>query len=1230
MKNKRRFLLALAFTIPTTFIFKGGETSYASIQLGEYNNATNTNDSLIVTKSTTDGKYVKLPRRTINQRGLDRNPVGETYTSKFNEADLPYEGHNSTVDETQFRAELKTLLQESKTKFLADGTTTYYAGSEKIYSKEGISKDAKAVDSSLSFPLDGFTYPLGLYAAPGEAVSLLIPVEFENELFKDDYENILSFVIGVTGRNYTDTGVIESYEDKRNTQTFPYRRTTFTSKEIFNKSNTITKDGKKYFEGKIASPLGGPIYVQSNLIMDYNIEIRATGALESRYYALDAMTDEENEDNFDNFTAPYFDIVAPSYRLSGEFRTENDVEPTNLANIAYIIQQRYNVTSYLDSTFPRQVIVVDRYRTGFNPDGQIGSAYVLIGKESFEFDSLKLLNKENYLLNEALNYSSRNHIVTGNYIPWGINNFTTDKYPIWSMSGIQGALVTNVASYRTDADNTFVSSMGQADSSHAYLTDPYSTIKVIEDQRLITNTASSYVNAYIYNSIFHSVGLGVMSKMDNWAWNASQWDGQALGGNDKRKITNGDVTLRALTYYSGFDFTEYMEKIIKANVSQDVKQEIKDKICTDTSTNCNYPKFAATGSLYTKSNERIRDLDQWRNDIESNVKKNGIPSYFSDEESTNSITYTADYKQPSEYVLKGGEATRAGIEKNVYKRNTTGANFRVSASNNTTLNLDLTLSNNKYKGRISSTAEISTVTLEWQESDAITDNKDGTYTVDPIKITSEDGTYNFALSIQYNDSTIPTEILYGTLEKEATTKQNDTVLRASPVLANTYYSSTSNVVDQQYNSSQMELISYGLYQKGHAIYGDDQDAKAFKDEYFDKYNKYDPKIDDNSKKILTDAERILSDGSYQTGTNTIPALEYEKMETSNGAVYYTYENKFGLNINEIILRDLQNRDAVLSDWKFSNGNQYLFGTIGDVSIYAGDSLDENGSPDLTKYNKVTTNINENTWDTADNGGIYNYYNRRVASNRIINLDKEINNKYIVVKIENGQTSSGGKDGSFKVAEIEFHSTKQLGDSFTDTYLENSNIKTFGNWTTKVDGSASKQQQFNGLKGDYLGFGFEGTTLAINANQFVGSGKIRINIDGQTYEVDTSSLVGFKDNTIFNIDLENKEHLVTIEVLEGNVELTSISFNSDKFIEVTEKQIKDQLGIKGDSNTDTDKPSEPEDPTGPDNPTTDITTNNKMTNIIIGSVGYSLLGIAVISLGAILIVEHKKNKQKVDQ
>lgn len=1383
MKNGKRLLLALAFALPSTFVFKGQDTSYANNLITIHNNS-NKNDNLVIKTKMEDGSYIRLPKRTINARGLERQPRGEAYNSKFTEDQMPYEGHLSTMDKDELFAEMQTMFASTKEKFLSTGQTTYYPGGVKAYSKNGIDDNLKTVDSTLSLPLDGFTYPLGLFAAPGETVTLLIPTEYEDILFNDNLGNTLNINIGATLRLTSEVSGIEraNTASTYSQYAFPLRLSRFYSNEIFKKENTVVKDGKRYFEGKIASPIGGPIYIQSNLASDQNIEIRSTGALESRLYILNSTTDQENKENYDNFTAPYYDIVTPSLRFSGELRTREDLETQQFKNLAHFYQQRLSITLFFNNKFPRQVYLNDRF---FSNGWQANEIYALSNRNYIVFPKYGYsLNYKDYLTasgmgwDDYFNYNAQYHELNGKFVRWGLNpnlNGLNNQYhqAIW---GIQSALTTDIAKSRINSSGALDSALG--------LSDPYSSIRGIWGNRL-TPGGNSVDNANIYTSIFHSIGLGTLAEMQKFAWNSAVWS--------SNKITNANDVLRGLTYYSGFDFTDYVENTIRATTTQEVKDEIGNQICGDTNQSCTFPKFAATGSLYTKSNERVKNLEQWRNDIQANVQKNGIPSYFSEQEASESVKYSANYVQASEYELKNGQSNQDSIDRNVYKRNITGNNFIIEEKDKTTLNLKPSYANSTLQGRIASTADIKAVTLEWQEGEAITNNGDDTYTVDPSKITTANNTYNFALSVQYTDSAIPSEILYGTLEKgqiyplfakhysaenlventsdakspfdqvgysseklaqqqkqldiakpngtefnlnsitdkskgvisvldfdvhypagesaigispqggkailaqikedgsrewlisrggggnyggtnsgdktynfdkpttisytmmiyirpgdttntsiylgykstgdwgkipssmitavgmESNTTTIQSELKEIPFTGHNYVTPDNSTSDKDMTTNEIGLISYGFFTPGNVIDDDTQDQKAFKVDGFTKYNKYDKSISEDDLKTLQQTEKTISDGLYLTSTSKTTAIKYENMDANYGALYYTYENYKASSINQIILRDEQNFENNYRDYITDT----LKGTIGDVSIYVGDQLDENGSPELSKFTKIKTDINNETWSVTDNS-VAEYFARSKASNRIIDLDKAVNNKYIVVKIENGQAFDGQKNGSFKVAEIEFHSVKDLGNNYTDSKLTNDSIKAYGTWKETENTYIAKGTQLEGSKGDYLGFRFTGSFLSVSANQFRDSGKLKVTIDGQSHIVDTSSLVMVDDKVVFDVDLDNKEHLVTIEVLEGEVQLTGIRFDSNSFGTVSEKEIKEQVGVKDDTDnpTNPENPSEPNEPTVPENPSS----GNNNTNVIILATTFSILGAILIALAVVLIVEHNKRKK----
>lgn len=1388
MKNGKRLLLALAFALPSTFVFKGQDTSYANEMIRTYKDITNSNQKLVKTITREDGSYVRLPQRTINERGLQREDKGEIYPSKFNADDLPYEGHATTVDYKELNTEIADLLTSSKTKLINEGKTTYYMGGERTYSKEKISDDIKAVDSTISVPLDGFTYPLGLFAAPGEAVTLLIPIEYEDQLFVDSIDS-LSINVGVTARTVNQTGGLEGIRSNNasqpnyNTQSFYQRTTRFSSNEIFKKENTIVKDGKRYFAGKVASPLGGPIYVQSNYSANINIPIRATGALESRLYILGSTTDEDNEDNFNNAKAPYFDMVSPSMRFSGELSSIARFSPDNLKNISTFIEQQQSINYFLNNQYGRQVFLEDRYwEYVVSLDN-----YATFNKYSYDMNYVNHMISSNDMTDYKINFNSQYHVINGENVRWGLKYFMSGANNMYHLAvmGMQDSLITNIAKGRKDVKIPL-------SSQNASMTDPYSNLRFVWNSRFI-DKATSFENQSLYLSLFHSTGIGLMSKMQEFAWNSAQWN------QDKNKITNADTVLRGLSYYSGFNFTDFTENTIRASVSEEVKNEIKNKICntSDGSTMpCNYPTFAATASLYTKSNERVKDLEQWRKDIDSNIAKNNIPSYFSDSQALESIKNTANYKEANQYQLKDGVASKEDSDANVYKRNLTGSNFKIDAFKSSTLNLKPTFTNTNsiydLDGRIASTADIKEVKLEWQEGNAISDNGDNTYTVDPNKFSADTSTYNFAISVVYNDSSIPSEILYGTLEKdmnsiqvqhysakgltEDTTKlaspfdqfdyntdkltqtqeelgtetsngsefnqqnvndksngvisfinfdlhlpagefwvgisplnakavlvetqadgtknvlanrsagapftnesigdhefnfdkpttvtlslilytranqtQNGTiyighkqgqdwpklnpslmtrvgsdvvpgtennVIKDIPFQGNKYESNNNSYSDQQFSKNDMSLISYGFFNQGHVVNDDTQDTKAFKDQNFTKYNKYDKNLSDSDKNTLIQTEKTISDKLYLTGQTKATALKYENMDDNYGALYFTYENVKGNNINQVILRDEQNSENNKNDYI----TETLNGTIGDVSIYVGDKLDEKGSPLLSEFTKVKTDINNETW-TVKNNTVAEYFARSKASNRIIDLDKSYNNKYILVKVENGQTNDGKKSGSFKIAEIEFHSTTSLGDTSTSVALNDENIKRYGTWQEVTDINSVTKTALVGSEKAYLGFRFTGSVLSISANKFSTSGKIKITIDGNAYEIDTKADIDAADSVIFNTSLDNKEHLVTLEVIEGEVSLTRLRFDSNSFGTVSEKEIKDQVGIKDDSDnpTNPENPSEPNEPTVPENPSS----GNNNTNVIILATTFSILGAILIALAVVLIVEHNKRKK----
>lgn len=1393
MRKISKLLFALSFVIPSTFVYKGEETNYATKQVNAIYELANQNKSLAVSVKNPNGEYVNLAKRTVNQRGLARDTSYSIYNSKFTVDELPYYGHNFTGDKQALLTEMNDVISTSKSKFLQTGETTRYLGGLRLFGNGVLSDDIPAIDSTLSFPMDTHPYAAGIYAAPGEKIDLYIPVSFENELFSS-YLPGLRFSIGAT-RNKANDGYDMGqsiFQDKyaNGVNGLPKRFTTFLSSEIFSKENTVVIDGERYFHGAIASPVGGPVYFSSEHNKDMNISVRAKGGLESRLYYYGSTTDEENETNFANAKVPYADIIGPMYRLSTDVTNLASFTPNNIKYCAAWWDQLSNMSNYFNNATGRITMLFDWINI-YSGDANafISNHWARLDPSWLNIDYSTTIKSGGWGLIHEYNHIVARHQWKGDTTLWGmdvlsgINSFNrTGEFHNNTIIGFDYSLLTNVAKLRKDADNPFATS----DSRNA-ISDPYSTVQQIYKNRFNRDT---YLNHtwYLYLAVFHSLGLGIMQETGG---NGIEWNSVEYTYNPNFKLTNADYLYEGLSLKSGLDFSSYIEGVLKVDITQSVKDNVQRRLAgrygyADNS----YPKFASTGSLYTRSNERVRDLEQWRKDIKDNVAKNGIPSYFSEEESLKSQTTTANFKPTKEFDLNTGSSNREDSEKAVYKRNTTGRPFVIDAFTNSTLNFSPKLdSNNNLTGRFASTEDVKNVTLEWQEGDALTKTGDYTYEVDPEKVTASKDGYDFAISVEYEDSSIPSEILYGTLETDQNAIQvkhysgeglnvdasnrfdpferynyDENNIKQKLIKSESTYSSNigvSNVSDrsqgvlttvnfdihysantnfaigispkygraalvenlpdgtkkrvllrdqgytnttdgnmtvqtteaetrnytlwlytfpnqdnsvylgynvnsswpqmpssfftakgksnvtqpeelipsdifydpafktisentktEQYTKDQMSLISFGFFQKGYAVNDDTQDSKAFNYEHFTQYNEYDPNISQANKDLLALYRDALSDNNYKSGSQKASYFRYENMQNNFGALYWTYENKSNLPLNEIIIRDEQVFDNDASNYyKDNNAN----GVVGDVAIYVGDKLDENGSPVLSEYQLIKTDINNKTW-YFKSGMVQSAWDKMKVANRTIDLDSPITNKYIVVKILNGQNYTGTKNGSFNLADIQFFNKFTLGDVYTDTALSNSNIQNFGGWQLVNDLSSAKRETLVGNKDAYLGFGFTGSKLTLNANQFEGSGKLKVVIDGTSYEVDTSKPELVSDNLVFSVNLENKEHVVTIQVLEGDVQLTGIGFDNNNFTEVSSSQIKEQIGIKEDKPTD---PSNP-DNGGGDNPNNN--TNNTPTSksidmpLVVTISVVSGLILLVLALAIIMIVTSQKKKK----
>lgn len=1334
MKNLKRLLFALGFALPSTFIFKGQETDYSTKQLNILKEVQNQNKNIVVQATTEDGRYVRIPKRTINERGLERNKIGRTYQSKFTADELPYDGHNFTGDKEALLNEAIDLQTSSKKHLLETGEATYYEGGLRIYSKTPLSKEAKAIDSTLSFPMDGFAYPLGVYTAPGEIVDLYIPVKYEDYLFNSDVSSELSVSIGPT-QKLINSG-FDVQKASQITSIYPKRFTNFTSRELFKKDKTAVIDGERYFTAKIASPVGGPVYVAGDYVNEVNLELRAIGGLESRLYIYGSTSDEENEANYINTTAPYFDIITPLMRLSSEMSSKTAYTPDNAAKTANLWDQISNLSNYFNPAAGQNVLLFDRMNLvpGSGAYAFPSSHFAILPPSWLSIDYDSLMRNGGWGLMHEYNHIVERHMIGGNANLW-IMNWRKGEFATNVITGFQYSLLFDVAKNRIDADDPF----SKSPDSRQKIADPYSTLTQIYKNRFNKNTNLDH-SWYVYLGVFHSLGLGIMAETQGFEWNTVKMQGD-------EKVVDADILYRGLSYKSGFDFSQYIEGVLKTTLSDSVKQEIKNKVCNTadgSTTPCNYPTFASTGSLYTRSNERVRSLEQWRKDIKTNVSKNGIPSYFSEKESIDSVKQTANYKMPKEYYLVGGQSSKEDSEAAVYKRTTTGQPFKLNGYSKQTLNLNPKLdSNNNLTGRIASTSDIKNVTLEWQEGNAITKTGEYTYEVDPAKVKSAGNDYDFAISVEYVDSSIPTEILYGTLytdesqievkhysaegydasksnyapfdqfgydaskldsskyiSSESTTQakysqnsisnksngvislinfdmhfDNDTSmtvgispvngraalvlnesdgtkkkligrtdtssnkhsdgnynlnvkagtklsftlffysypntngnvymtyesngrwldiptsmlspvgytkektkLRYSSIYAEKFQSIKTNQSDHKLTRDEASLISYGYFQKGHTVADKYEDQEAFNNQYFTKFNKYDPNISENDLNTLNKTFRVLSDGNYIDTNHKATSIRYDNVQQNYGALYFTYENTKNTSINQIKLRDEQILDSSGAN---NLTNSPVDGTIGDVSIYVGDKLDVNGSPVLSEYTKVKSHINNDTWYISGLVSGAMYAKNKVAT-RTIELDNAVTNKYIVLKIENGQKNTGTKDGNFTLADIEFHSNMNLGSTYyTDVAFTNPSVKYYGTWQVSNDLNTSKREVLKGTKGDYLGFSFYGSKLSLSINQFDGAGKLRIIIDGKAYEVDTSSSQIVYDNSVFQQELQTGDHLVTVEVLDGNVELTRFGFNSTAFNAVTQEVLKDQI----DTYEESQQPENPNPPVDPDKPVT---------------------------------------------
>lgn len=709
-------------------------------------------------------QYSKTDARRII-REIDRNIVNEQYTTNFKEEDMPTRTHRFTGDQQALYTESEAAMKQAKQDLLTTGKMKKYIGYYKIYSGNNIPDDAKAVETEHSIYTDGgIAHALGIYAGPGEVVDIYVPISYKNDMFKttfDEFGNLeytvndsfLTFTIGVkTNSIMYDIPASHVFYD------MPNRNVQYTGNEIFKYDDTVVlDDGERYFHGRIANPVGGPIYATSAL-SNTSVNFRTSGALEGIYYQHGTTTNEEWSRIVKEAPGQYCDFVTHLARLSGpatdQIRAIKKIEEAgyiwdNIGNISSYFNERNYVVQIYDSYIAKgsALAYINRWFSTL-PVGWMSGA--------LSYDNLMNNGQwgDIHEYNHHFDYGSGRPNIN-----WGTFNIGQGgEIGNNVINSVEYSLLTNIAKNRTDA---VVNGGLEGGKKSA---DPYSNLYELLQKKYTNTTFSDF--SEMYTAIFHSIGYQAL--VDTQAYD--------LGTANPAYSSNADFLYKNITQKTGLDFADYITDTLHLNITEAAKQWVKDLKWQDSKGNdvdYQFPSFAATASIYTKSNERVQDINQWRKDIKKNVKANGIPSYYNEEETRNNQMVNTGYTQKNlatNALIRNLEQTITSS----YKRIEGGRNYVVNANYESNLDFNFAVDSQTHtpQGRLISSADIESVNLEWQEGKAISDNGDNTYTYNPKKADDE---YDFAVSVTYKDKSYPTEILYGTLEKNGSMLTSNTL-----------------------------------------------------------------------------------------------------------------------------------------------------------------------------------------------------------------------------------------------------------------------------------------------------------------------------------------------------------------------------------------------------------------------------------------------------------------------
>ena len=387
------------------------------------------------------------------------------------------------------------------------------------------------------------TYITGLYAAPGEVISIAISDE-DLELLGGSF----NIVIGQKQQRNTTENNIWSARD-------------FVRMPLL--CNTMAVKATTSYVGSF---LGGPIYIDSLKNVNKEITITISGAVEYHHY-IHGLTSEKDFERTSKSSAPFFElaVIDNCVRHNGPKKFATKVNGDQLSfDDCYQVSEMWMKISKTSRSVPSNSSLNASISFLYDPFVAAGAAVA--------FQGLNWVNCPLSWFSASLDYDNfmkegswgNIHEYNHHFQAYGLPNNTEVSNNATSL--ISYALYTNISANRDVNDDSKLSGWNR-------FTDPSRSLR---ETLSITNanyTLSSYAD------LLHSFGSDIFI--------AAAANGAGL-----------DTWYKSFSNSSQYDLTYYFENILHLTLGEDAKREIKEK---------NYPIYIPVATTYQTARGHIYD-----------------------------------------------------------------------------------------------------------------------------------------------------------------------------------------------------------------------------------------------------------------------------------------------------------------------------------------------------------------------------------------------------------------------------------------------------------------------------------------------------------------------------------------------------------------------------------------------------------------------------------------------